>query len=149
MESIDALTASRRVSIRRYFRYVDDRDPRLFDLFTDDVELYFPKFGFGKGIDAMRTFGGRMAAMVEQLEHDIDGLAFFDCDSTIIVEGTERGVLISGKQFPDGGVSQGRFCNVFRFRGEKIASVHIYTDPDFGSEDAQRVRFLQGHPADE
>ena len=42
-----------------------------------------------------------------------------------------------------GGVSTsgGRFCNVFRFRDERIASLHIYLDSDCLGEDEPRFRW--------
>ena len=35
----------------------------------------------------------------------------------------------------------GRFCNVFKFRDGRIASVHIYLDPDYTAEDEARFRW--------
>jgi hypothetical protein len=37
--------------IETYFRKVDARDSTLLDLFTDDVQMFFPKFGLGYGKD--------------------------------------------------------------------------------------------------
>ena len=35
----------------------------------------------------------------------------------------------------------GRFCNVFEFRDNLIARVHVYLDPDYVSEDEPRFRW--------
>jgi ketosteroid isomerase-like protein len=133
----------RREIIRQYFHRVDARDPALFDLCTDDVELVYPKFGTHRGKAAMRAFGARMGAILARLEHDIDGLRFVDSGDTIVVEGREWGELADGTPFPDGSVSQGRFCNVFTFEGDLIASVRIYVDPDLASNDDERVRLFR------
>ena len=137
------LSARRREIIRQYFRYVDTGDARILDLYTDDVELLFPKFGRTRGKDAMRTFGARMSAMLGRLEHDIEGLAFVEAGNTIVVEGREWGEMADGTPFPDGEISQGLFCNVFEFDGELIQAVRIYVDPDFTSRDQPRISALR------
>jgi hypothetical protein len=112
------------------------------DLYTEDVELYFPKFGLGRGKADMAEFAARIGADLTGLTHDIDGLEFIVTDDRIVVEGRERGVTADGLPWPDGRISTGRFCNVFAFRGDLISSVHIYTDPDFTSSHEEKVRQL-------
>jgi hypothetical protein len=140
------MTASiepRTVSIaREYFRRLDVRSPTILDLFTEDAQLYFPKFGVGRGraaiLDAMSGIGTR----VESSEHNSDTFTFIPFGNLVAVEGTTRGVLKNGKRWAAGETPGGRFCNVFEFRGELISRVHIYMDPDYGGEDADR--FLWG-----
>jgi ketosteroid isomerase-like protein len=138
------LTEARLKVIDAYFRGADSRDPAFLDLFTEDVELFFPKFGLTRGKAAVAEFGARLAAELESLEHDIPGLHIIVAGDTIVVEGTEAGVTRSGLRWPDGVVSQGRFCDVFEFTGTLIRSVHIYVDPDFTSADRDRIRILRG-----
>jgi ketosteroid isomerase-like protein len=133
----------RHAVIRKYFQFIDDKDPRIMDLYTDDVELFFPKFGYGKGKKDMELFSQRMSKMLNSLTHDIENLIFIDSGQTVVVEGREWGLMSDDSPFPDGVVSQGRFCNVFRFRGSLICSVHIYTDPDFPSRDLERIMALR------
>jgi ketosteroid isomerase-like protein len=127
-----------RETIRRYFRYVDAGDSRLRDLYTDDVELLFPKFGRTRGKDGMRVFGARMAAMLGRLEHDIDGLTFIEAGDTVVVECREWGEMADGTPFPDGEISQGLLCNLFEFDGDLIKAVRIY----FTSTDKARIDAL-------
>ncbi|RIV88690.1 nuclear transport factor 2 family protein [Aurantiacibacter xanthus] len=137
------MSARRREIVRQYFRYVDAGDGRIMDLYTDDVELLFPKFGRTRGKEAMRRFGARMGAMLGKLEHDIDALAFVEAGDTIVVEGREWGEMADGTPFPDGDISQGLFCNVFEFEGELIKAVRVYVDPDFTSADQSTIRALR------
>lgn len=141
------LTEARLKVIDAYFHGADSRDPAFLDLFTEDVELFFPKFGLTRGKAAVAEFGARLAAELESLEHDIPGLHTIVAGDTIVVEGTEAGVTRSGLRWPDGVVSQGRFCDVFTFAGTLIRSVHIYVDPDFTSADRDRIRILRGEAA--
>ena len=139
-----AQTQKRHEIIRRYFMYVDTRDARIFDLYTEDVELFFPKFGRVRGKDSMRRFGERMSAMIRKLEHDVDGLHFIDgTGDSIVVEGREWGEMADGTPFPDGEISKGFFCNVFEFRGDLISAVRIYVDPDFPNLDTVRIMALR------
>lgn len=142
---IDAVSAARVAAIRRYFAEVDDRSPSLLDLLSDDVDFFFPKFGSARGKAAVADFGHRLGTAVASLTHDIDELIFHIDGDTIVVEGQERGVMTDGTHWPDGIVSNGRFCNVFVFDGPLISRLHIYVDPDFTGDDGSRVALLQGH----
>lgn len=137
------LSEDRRETIRNYFRFANSGDARWFDLYTHDAELTFPKFGTARGKESLLGFIERMGAMIRKLEHDIDGLSFIETADTIVVEGREWGEMADGTPFPDGKVSEGRFCNVFEFRGTQIRAVRIYADPDFASRDANRIVLLQ------
>ena len=128
--------------IKQYFHYVDTKDLRIFDLYTDDVEIFFPKFGQHKGINAMKEFALKMSKMLNKLQHDIDHLKFMDAGNIVVVEGKEWGEMSDGTIFPDYKISQGMFCNIFEFRDNLICSVKIYVDPDFPSFDKDRIQAL-------
>lgn len=138
------LAALRKSKVKTYFKKVDDGqfDEEYFNLYTDNVELYYPKFGFEKGKEGIRNFGKTIGCHLQDLTHDIDGFNYIISDNTIVVEGTEKGITRSGKKWPDNRISLGKFCNVFEFEGEFIKRVHIYVDPDFTSEDIERVRIF-------
>ena len=84
------LTDQRVELVREYFRKVDARDPTLPDMYTDDVQLYFPKFGVGHGKADMAEFGRRLGSDLEWLAHDIDNLHIMVAGDHVIVEGTEQ-----------------------------------------------------------
>ncbi len=135
--------ATRIEAIRTYFRKVDAGDPTILDLFTEDLQMYFPKFGLARGKRALVTFAERMGANLATIGHDIDGLTFHVSGDTIVVEGREWGTTRDGRAWPDGAVSQGLFCSVFEFDGPLIRRMHIYVDPDFTSSDHDRIRTLR------
>ncbi|BDD83269.1 hypothetical protein TPB0596_30320 [Tsukamurella pulmonis] len=138
----DDLAAERTSIVRKYFHMVDDGDPGLLDLYTDDVELFFPKFGYSHGKAGMAEFARRLWIDLGSIEHDIEGLTIMVAGDRVIVEGCEGGTLADGTRWPDGHVSTGRFCNVFTFTGTRISSVHIYADPDIASTHAEKVAQL-------
>lgn len=126
-------------TVRDYFRKVDAKDPSLIDLFTDDVEFFFPKFGTARGKAAVARFGERIAREAAKLTHDIDGFVFTVQGNRVVVEGREWGVTAEGREWPDGEVSEGRFANVFEFDGPLISRTYIYVDPDVTSDDKRRI----------
>jgi ketosteroid isomerase-like protein len=142
---IDGLATQRVAIVREVFTLIDAGDLALLDLYTDDVELFFPKFGFGRGKDDMVEFARRLWIDLSSLKHDIDGLDIMVAGDRIIVEGREWGTTLDGTTWPDQRVSNGRFCNVFTFRGTLISAVRIYVDPDFTSTHAAKVRQFHRH----
>jgi ketosteroid isomerase-like protein len=134
-------TDEQKVSIARtYFELADQGRPEVLDLLHEDAEIYFPKFGIGRGRDSLLEMVEGFRGSLEFIRHAYDTLTFIASGDYLAVEGTSQGRM-SGKSW-DGGVTPGgRFCNVFRFRDGKIASLHIYLDPDYVGDDEARFRW--------
>ncbi len=143
MNSQTQIDNNRIQAIKDYFRKVDENDPTLLDMFADEVQFFFPKFGVKKGKSAVMTFGQRIGSMLKYLKHDINGLNFLVAGDTIVVEGREWGEMRDGTAWPDGTISQGLFCNVFVFNGMLMQRVYIYVDPDYANADTERLRIFQ------
>ncbi|UWX61194.1 nuclear transport factor 2 family protein [Chryseobacterium oranimense] len=139
------LNEIRKNNIETYFKKIDSGifDDEYFDLYAEDVEMYYPKFGFEKGKQGIKNFGKVIGKHLEKLTHDIQNFRYIFSDTVIVVEGKEKGVTRSGKEWPDNHISFGKFCNVFEFDGELIKRVHIYVDPDFTSEDTERLSIFR------
>jgi hypothetical protein len=67
----------------------DQGRPDILELFQDDAEVYFPKFGFGRSsfLEMVRGFEGAL----ECIQHDYDRLTFIPSADYLIVEGTSHG----------------------------------------------------------
>jgi ketosteroid isomerase-like protein len=139
------LNEIRKNKIETYFKKIDSGifDDEYFDLYAEDVEMYYPKFGFEKGKQGIKNFGKVIGKHLEKLTHDIQNFRYTFSDTVIVVEGNEKGVTTSGKEWPDNHTSFGKFCNVFEFDGELMKRVHIYVDPDFTSEDTERLAIFR------
>jgi ketosteroid isomerase-like protein len=126
--------------VREYLIRADQGRPDVLELFHEDAEIYFPKFGFGLGrqsfVDMVKGFEGSL----EYIRHDYDRLTFLPSGDHLVVEGMSQGKM-SGKSWEGGKTPGGRFCNVFTFRDGRIASVHIYLDPDYTGDDEARFRW--------
>jgi ketosteroid isomerase-like protein len=130
-------------AVNTYFRKVDTNDPTILDIFTDDVQIFFPKMGLAHGKAALVKFSEILMNHLESIEHDIEAFNYIISGNVVVVEGTERGLTRQGIRWPDSVVSQGRFCNVFEFDGRLIRRVHVYVDPDFTSADRDRIQIFQ------
>ncbi|HUC19668.1 MAG TPA: nuclear transport factor 2 family protein [Acetobacteraceae bacterium] len=124
--------------VKDCFRKGDAGDAALLEMFADDIELYFPKFGTRIGKAAIAAFVQGLLSRVRSLRHDPDRYTYIASGDFVVVEGWESGVMRDGTAWPIPGRSDGRFCNVFRFRKDEISHLHIYVDPDFTGQDADR-----------
>ena len=127
---------------KEYYRRGDAGSADLLDLFTNDVQIYFPKFGIGTGKSAIAELGAGLMASLRAISHDIDRYLYHVSGNHLTVEGTTSGVTTGGAEWSGGETPGGRFCSVFEFRDGLIARMHIYMDPDYVSED--HARFLWG-----
>jgi SnoaL-like domain len=125
---------------RKYFELADQGRPEVLELFHEDAEIYFPKFGIGSGRASLFEMINGFKGTLEAIVHDYDTLKFIPAGDYLAVEGTSNGRM-SGRSWIGGTTPGGRFCNVFRFRDERIASLHIYLDPDYLGEDEPRFRW--------
>ena len=123
-----------------YFRLADQGSPKVLELFHEDAEIYYPKFGFGHGRESLFEMIQGFQGVLEFIKHDYDNLKFIASGDYVVVEGKSVGKL-SGKNWVGGVTPGGRFCNVFKFRDNRIQSIHIYLDPDYTGEDTERFRW--------
>lgn len=123
-----------------YYRRADAGQADVLDLFTEDVDLYFPKFGVRRGKAAFGELATGLLASLKSIAHDQKSLVCIAVGQTVIVEGKTRGETRDGTRWEGGKTPGGRFCSVFEFRDRLISRMYIYLDPDYGSAD--RDRFL-------
>ena len=116
---------------KQYFARVDAGDPRLLDMFTEDVQIYFPTFGIAHGKDEARRFVLGLTVTVSTFSHDPARMIFTHSGDRLAVEGVETGFFADGRDFPGYARSGGLFCNIFEFRETLFSRLHIYTDPDY------------------
>src|SRR6266542_824131 len=76
---------------REYFIRADQGRPDVLDLFHEDAEIYFPKFGFGR-----ESFFEMVKGFQDELEfirHDYDNFIFIPSGDYVVVEGTSHGKM--------------------------------------------------------
>ncbi|WP_185210447.1 nuclear transport factor 2 family protein [Sphingobacterium mizutaii] len=121
----------------------DFNDDSYFDLFTEDVKIFYPKFGFAEGKLGVKKFGQQVRNLFNNLTFELDKFNFIVTDNTIVVEGVEIGAIHTGAVFPDNEISFGKFCTVFEFEGNRIKRMYCYVDPDHAGQDKEVVDLLK------
>jgi hypothetical protein len=99
---------------REYFMRADQGSPDVLELFHEDAEVYFPKFGFGFGRSSFLEMVKGFEETLESIQLDYDRLTFIPSADYLAVEGTSQGRM-SGKSWAGGKTPGGRFCNVSSF----------------------------------
>jgi len=125
---------------REYFIRADMGQANVLELFHEDAEFYFPKFGMRSGRESLFEMVKGFEGILEFIQHDYDDLIFISSGNYLVVEGTSHGKM-AGKSWTGGKTPGGRFCNVFKFRDKHISSLHVYLDPDYTGEDEPRFRW--------
>jgi ketosteroid isomerase-like protein len=118
----------------------------ILELFAEDAQVYFPKWGVAKGRDEIGRMFGDVGATLKSILHDYDTFSYVMTGTdTFAVEGTSGGEHRDGPWkagAPEHGA--GRWCDVFETRDGKIQRCFIYLDPDYAGKDTARYPWLAG-----
>jgi hypothetical protein len=95
------------------------------DLFTQDVEIHFPKFGVRRGHEAFEQLAQGLLGSLERISHNVPRCTFTAAGQTVFVEGYTHGATRTCAEWVGGSTPGGRFCSVFAFRGSKLSRMSI------------------------
>jgi hypothetical protein len=135
-------SSSQTDTIRELYIRMDAGRDDMYDLFTDDVQFYLPKFGTGRGTAQLRSCASGARTALRSLRHEADSFRFIESPHGVVLEGFTAGETVAGLRFKGGTTPGGRFCGVYEFRGPLISRIYIYFDPDYGGAD--EARFIWG-----
>jgi SnoaL-like domain len=117
----------------------------ILDLFADDAQVYFPKWGLASGKEQVGKLFTEIGSTIKSIEHHFASFNFiFSGSDYIVCEGTSHGVHRDGPWragVPEHGA--GRWCDVFEIRDWKIQRCFIYLDPDYAGKDTDRYPWLR------
>ena len=117
----------------------------ILDLFAEDAQVYFPKWGLANGKEEIGQLFGDVGATLNWIRHDYSHFNWvFSGGDTVVAEGTSYGEHHDGPWragVPDWGA--GRWCDVFEIRDFKIQRCFIYLDPDYAGADMERYPWLK------
>lgn len=125
---------------KRYYELVNKGDfseDTYYKLFAADVELFYPKFGFGKGREGIAHFTKHIRQVINFLSFELAKFNF------VVAEGYEVGQTTNGIDFPNHENSFGKFATVFEFHAGQITRMHCYVDPDLGGQDKAITRLFK------
>ena len=114
----------------------------ILDLFADDAQLYFPKWGLATGKEQIGQCFTDVGATIKSILHDYSHFNWVMTGTDMFaVEGTSAGEHRDGGW--RAGVSHaGRWCDVFEIRDFLIQRCYIYLDPDYAGLDTDRYPWL-------
>jgi SnoaL-like domain len=118
----------------------------ILDLFADDAQVYFPKWGVASGKEQIGKLFGDVGGTLKSIEHHYAEFNWvFSGSDVVVCEGTSHGEHRDGPWragVPDWGA--GRWCDVFEIRDFLIQRAFIYLDPDYAGQDTARHPWLDG-----
>lgn len=114
----------------------------ILDLFAEDAQVYFPKWGLATGKDEIGKLFGDVGGTLEGITHDYATFNWvMSGTDTFACEGTSYGQHRDGS-WRAGVTHAGRWCDVFEVRDFRIQRCFIYLDPDYAGEDTDRYPWL-------
>ena len=120
----------------------------ILDLFADDAQVYFGKWGLANGKEQIGQLFGDVGATIESIRHDYANFNWIMTGSDLFAcEGTSYGRHQDG-DWRAGVTHAGRWCDVFEVRDFLIQRVFIYLDPDYAGKDTDRYPWLSADRRD-
>jgi hypothetical protein len=121
----------------------------ILDLFADDAQVYFPKWGVANGKEEIRRLFAEVGSTIKSVVHDYAYFNWIFSGSDLFVcEGTSHGVHRDGQWRAGVPVwGAGQWCDVFEVHDWKIQRLFIYLDPDYAGGDTRRYPWLSHQEA--
>jgi hypothetical protein len=120
----------------------------ILDLFAEDAQVFFPKWGLATGKKQIGQLFGDFGAQIKQILHDYATFNWIMTGTdTFAVEGTSAGRHVDGT-WRAGVTHAGRWCDVFEVRDWLIQRCFIYLDPDYAGLDTARYPWLSAGDRD-
>ncbi|MDR0228457.1 MAG: nuclear transport factor 2 family protein [Flavobacteriaceae bacterium] len=132
--------------VKKYYEFVNKGDfgeDTYYKLFAEDIELFYPKFGYDKEKEGIIRFTKQIKQVINALTFDLEKFNFIAKDNFVTVEGYEFGQTSNGVDFPNQVTSFGKFASVFEVENGKIKRMHCYVDPDLGGQDKVITRLFK------
>lgn len=120
----------------------------ILDLFADDAQVYFPKWGTATGKEQIGRLFSDVGGTIKSILHDYSSFNWVMTDSDMFAcEGTSQGDHRDG-EWRAGVTHAGRWCDVFEVRDFLIQRCFIYLDPDYAGLDTDRYPWLSADGRD-
>ena len=114
----------------------------ILDLFADDAQVFFPKWGLATGKEEIGRLFTDVGGTLKSILHDYATFNWVMTGTdTFACEGTSAGIHRDG-EWRAGVTHAGRWCDVFEVRDFKVQRCFIYLDPDYARLDTERYPWL-------
>src|ERR1700754_2939778 len=120
----------------------------ILDLFAEDAQVYFPKWGVANSKAQIGEMFGAVGGRLKAIRHDYANFNWIMTHTaTFVCEGTSYGEHEDG-EWRAGVTHAGRWCDVFEVRDFLIQRCFIYLDPDYAGSDTDRYPWLSADGRD-
>jgi hypothetical protein len=120
----------------------------ILDLFAEDAQVHFPKWGLANGKEAIGQCFTDVGGTLKGIRHDYANFNWIMTGGdTFACEGTSYGEHEDGS-WRAGVTHAGRWCDVFEVRDFLIQRCFIYLDPDYAGTDTDRYPWLSADGRD-
>jgi hypothetical protein len=120
----------------------------ILDLFADDAQVFFPKWGVATGKDEIGRLFTDVGGTIMAVKHDYATFNWVMTGTdTFACEGTSYGKHRDGG-WRAGMTHAGRWCDVFEIRDFLIQRCFVYLDPDYAGLDTDRYPWLSADGRD-
>ncbi len=120
----------------------------ILDLFADDAQVFFPKWGLATGKPQIGRLFADFGGLLKNILHDYAAFNWIMTGTDVFaVEGTSAGTHQDGP-WRAGVTHAGRWCDVFEVRDFLIQRCFIYLDPDYAGLDVGRYPWLSANGRD-
>ena len=114
----------------------------ILDLFADDAQVYFPKWGLANGKEQIGQLFTDVGGTLESIRHEYADFNWIMTGGDLFAcEGRSHGEHKDG-EWRAGVTHAGRWCDVFEVRDFLIQRCFIYLDPDYAGKDTDRYPWL-------
>ena len=149
-----AMTDEQRKSVAlEYLKAFDNKGvtssgDSILDLFADDAQVFFPKWGLATGKQQIGQLFADFGGLIREIRHDYAMFNFLMTGTDVFAcEGTSYGTHQDGA-WRAGVTHAGRWCDVFEVRDFLIQRCFIYLDPDYAGLDTARYPWLSANGRD-
>jgi len=117
----------------------------ILDLFAEDAQVSFAKWGLAEGREQIGQMFGDVGATLKFIKHDYASFTWIMTGTDLFAcEGTSHGEHQDG-EWRAGVTHAGRWCDVFEVRDFLIQRCFIYLDPDYAGLDTDRYPWLSAN----
>ncbi len=140
--SQQTMTEEQRKSVALEYLKKMDRGENIFDLFAEDAQVFFPKWGIANGKTEIERLFADLGTLLKGIRHDYAYFNYIIQGDQVVVEGTSSGMTADNTEWRAGVTHAGRWCDVFEIRDFQIQRLFIYLDPDYAGADTARYPWL-------
>ena len=118
----------------------------ILDLFAEDAQVYFPKWGLANGKEQIGQCFGDVGGTLKSIVHHYSNFNWIFSGSRY--RSSARAAAMASTRTGHGGPAcrngaAGRWCDVFEIRDWKIQRCFIYLDPDYAAQDTARYPWIK------